>query len=73
MDCSWGYGYNMACDGGDYDKGLDYLIESGGAVLDSEYEYLGVDNFCLNTTAPRTKIKARLRQQMFYRNKKNPK
>ena len=48
MDCSWDYGLNQACDGGDYDAALDYLIDAGGAALDQDYEYLGQDGWCFD-------------------------
>lgn len=48
MDCSWDYGLNQACDGGDYDAALDYLIDAGGSALDQDYEYLGQDGWCLD-------------------------
>lgn len=48
MDCSWDYEGNSACDGGNYDGALDYLIDVGGAVLDTDYEYLGQDGWCLD-------------------------
>ena len=48
MDCSWDYEGNSACDGGNYDGALDYLIDAGGAALDSEYEYLGQDGWCVD-------------------------
>ena len=46
MDCSWGYGLNKACDGGDYDAAMDYLKLAGGPVQEKDYEYLGADGFC---------------------------
>lgn len=46
MDCSWGYGLNKACDGGDYDAAFDYLKLAGGPIGEAEYEYLGADGFC---------------------------
>ena len=46
MDCSWDYEGNSACDGGEYNGALDYLIDAGGAVMDQEYEYLGQDGWC---------------------------
>lgn len=46
MDCSWGYGLNKACDGGDYDAAMDYLKLAGGPMGEQEYEYLGADGFC---------------------------
>ena len=46
MDCSWGYGLNKACDGGDYDAAMDYLKQIGGPRGESGYEYLGADGYC---------------------------
>ena len=46
MDCSWGYGLNKACDGGDYDAAMDYLKLAGGPLQERDYEYLGADGFC---------------------------
>lgn len=46
MDCSWSYGLNKACDGGDYDAAMDYLKQAGGVVGENAYEYLGADGFC---------------------------
>ena len=46
MDCSWDYEGNSACDGGEYNGALDYLIDAGGAIMDQEYEYLGQDGWC---------------------------
>ena len=46
MDCSWNYEGNSACDGGEYNGALDYLIDAGGAIGDEEYEYLGQDGWC---------------------------
>ena len=46
MDCSWDYDGNSACDGGEYNGALDYLIDAGGALTDQEYEYLGQDGWC---------------------------
>ena len=46
MDCSWDYAGNSACDGGEYDGALDYLIDAGGAVPDQDYQYLGQDGWC---------------------------
>ena len=66
MDCSWDYEGNSACDGGNYDGALDYLIDVGGAVLDTDYEYLGQDGWCLDRnhsdthTTNLTKFKVRL-------------
>ena len=48
MDCSWDYEGNSACDGGNYEGALDYLIDAGGAALDQDYEYLGQDGWCLD-------------------------
>ena len=46
MDCSWGYGLNKACDGGDYDAAMDYLKKAGGMANGKQYEYLGADGYC---------------------------
>eukprot|EP00891_Asterochloris_glomerata_P008862 jgi/Astpho2/8862/Aster-05494 len=46
MDCSWGYGLNHACDGGDYDGAIENLVDIGGIFPDVSYEYLGQDAFC---------------------------
>ncbi|CAL8467551.1 g7089 [Coccomyxa elongata] len=48
MDCSWKFGLNHACDGGDYDSAIDYLVNVGGIAKENDYEYLGQDNFCDN-------------------------
>ena len=45
-DCSWKFGANHACDGGDYDNAIDYLVTMGGIAREDDYEYLGQDNFC---------------------------
>ncbi|KAK9824976.1 hypothetical protein WJX81_002463 [Elliptochloris bilobata] len=45
MDCSWRDG-NEACDGGDYDTAIDYLVQVGGLAREADYEYLGQDGFC---------------------------
>ncbi len=46
MDCSCDYGHNYACDGGDYQAALTYLAHNGGAALEADYPYQGLDNFC---------------------------
>ena len=45
-DCSWKFGANHACDGGDCDNAIDYLVTMGGIAREDDYEYLGQDNFC---------------------------
>ena len=53
MDCSWNYGTNSACGGGDADAALDWLVAEGGGVLDleAEYEYQGAAGYCRHKTA----------------------
>jgi hypothetical protein len=41
MDCSWNYGYNSACNGGDPDLGVQYAIENGGSYKEFDYPYKG--------------------------------
>ncbi|KAK9815144.1 hypothetical protein WJX73_008694 [Symbiochloris irregularis] len=46
MDCSWGHGANKACDGGDQDRAMDYVVEAGGVAPEASYTYMGADGFC---------------------------
>jgi hypothetical protein len=46
MDCGWDYGHNKACDGGDYQPAIHYLKNAGGAALEQDYPYVGLDSFC---------------------------
>lgn len=46
MDCSWGHGLNHACDGGDQDEAVQYIVEAGGIAPEASYEYMGQDGFC---------------------------
>jgi hypothetical protein len=46
MDCGWDYGHNKACDGGDYQPAITYLKHAGGAALEVDYPYVGLDSFC---------------------------
>lgn len=46
MDCSWGHGLNKACDGGDQDEAVQYLVEAGGLASEASYPYRGQDGFC---------------------------
>ncbi|KAK9814317.1 hypothetical protein WJX72_003933 [[Myrmecia] bisecta] len=52
MDCSWDTpsGNNMACDGGDPDVAIQYVVDTGGIALNRKYEYLGQDGYCQNLT-----------------------
>ena len=65
MDCSWGYGLNKACDGGDYDAAFDYLKLAGGPIQEKDYEYLGADAFCRDknfSSSQKATFKVRPRQ-----------
>lgn len=46
MDCSWGHGLNHACDGGDQDEAIQYIVEAGGIAPEASYTYRGQDSFC---------------------------
>ena len=54
MDCSWNYGANMACDGGDFDAAMDYLADAGGAVHAAGYPYRGANGFCRSSNSSST-------------------
>ena len=54
VDCSWSYGANMACDGGDFDAAMDYLAEAGGAMQASAYPYRGANGFCRDANSSST-------------------
>lgn len=65
MDCSWGHGANKACDGGDQDEALQYVVEAGGIAPEASYTYMGADGFCRdrNTSQDQlVKFKVRLHQ-----------
>lgn len=51
LDCSWNYGTNSACGGGDADASLDWLVAEGGGVLafEADYEYQGAAGWCRKT------------------------
>jgi len=48
MDCSWNYGTNAACGGGDADAAIDWLVEKrGGRPADeAAYPYAGASGWC---------------------------
>lgn len=51
MDCSWGYvpkreGAASACNGGDAYVGISHIIDAGGIVNSSNYNYLGIGDYC---------------------------
>ena len=48
MDCSWDFGANSACGGGDADAALDWLVKERGGEFDVEgdYQYRGAAGFC---------------------------
>ena len=41
MDCSWDYGPNSACNGGDPDLAVQYAIDTGGCYAEKDYPYKG--------------------------------
>ena len=45
MDCSWDYGTNEACDGGDPDMAMLYVVENGGAYAEESWPYRGASSF----------------------------
>ena len=45
MDCSWNF-ENAACDGGEQDAAIDYMVGAGGIAGEADYEYMGQDGFC---------------------------
>lgn len=46
VDCSWDWGPNNGCDGGESYAAIRYAAATGGAALTQQYEYLGQDGFC---------------------------
>lgn len=48
MDCSWDYGANSACGGGDADAALDWLVAErrGEFEVEADYQYRGAAGFC---------------------------
>ena len=48
MDCSWNFGANSACGGGDADAALDWLVKErrGEFQVEGEYQYIGAAGFC---------------------------
>ena len=49
MDCSWDFGANSACGGGDADAALDWLVKErrGEFEVERNYQYIGAAGFCL--------------------------
>jgi len=45
MDCGWGTA-GVACSGGNPQAALDFVIKRGGACLETEYPYEGVQGIC---------------------------
>jgi len=51
VDCTWGP-YNHACQGGESDDGLRYLVDAKRQIaLEEEYPYLGVAGYCSPTVS----------------------
>ena len=48
MDCSWDFGANAACGGGDADAALDWLVKERRGEFEAEgsYQYIGAAGFC---------------------------
>jgi len=45
MDCGWGTA-GVACSGGNPQAAMDFVIKRGGACLETEYPYEGVQGIC---------------------------
>jgi cathepsin L len=60
MDCGWDPpGSSTGCFGGEQDAALAWALARGGAALQDDYSYQGVNNFCRND-AEKVEIKGRL-------------
>jgi hypothetical protein len=48
VDCSWGFGLNQACEGGDFGQAIEWMVtkNDGWAVAENDWEYLGADGYC---------------------------
>lgn len=46
MDCSWAYGGNSACYGGDSSQAFAYIHDIGGVMGEKDYPYLGYNGKC---------------------------
>lgn len=46
IDCSWDYGHNYGCDGGDQLPALNYVLDYGGIASELQYPYEGLNDFC---------------------------
>lgn len=38
--------YDLGCGGGDFEGGIQYIIDNGGVDLEDDYPYLGKDDSC---------------------------
>jgi len=59
MDCSYGYapGNTLAtngCDGGGAWAGIGHIIEAGGISKLSDYQYIGLTDYCVEESRPKT-------------------
>ncbi len=39
--------YDLGCEGGDFEGGVDYIIDNGGIDTEKEYPYLAHDDKCM--------------------------
>lgn len=50
MDCSWDYGPNSACNGGDPDLAVQYSIDTGGCYSEKDYPYKGASSLAATSS-----------------------
>ena len=44
--------YDLGCDGGDFEGGVDYIVDNGGIDTEADYPYLAHDDKCMCATPP---------------------
>lgn len=44
--------YDLGCEGGDFEGGVDYIIDNGGIDTEEEYPYLAHDDKCMCVHSP---------------------
>ncbi len=42
--------YDLGCDGGDFEGGVDYIVDNGGIDTEADYPYLAHDDKCMCAT-----------------------
>ncbi len=50
MKCKFGCAapwYDLGCEGGDFEGGVDYIIDNGGIDTEEDYPYLAHDDKCM--------------------------